>query len=53
MTGTFLASKHALPVLRKAVGGKTASIISFGSFDEAMADPGPNRVLPPRARFMR
>lgn len=41
VTGTFLASKHALPLLRKAaVGGKTASIINFGSYDGFIADPG-------------
>src|SRR5690606_36151932 len=41
VTGTFLASKHALPLLRKAaVGGKTASIVNFGSYDGFIADPG-------------
>lgn len=41
VTGTFLASKHALPLLRKAAfGGKTASIINFGSYDGFIADPG-------------
>lgn len=41
VTGTFLASKHALPLLRKAVGdGITASIINFGSYDGFIADPG-------------
>jgi dihydroanticapsin dehydrogenase len=41
VTGTFLASKHALPLLRKAAGGGvTASIINFGSYDGFIADPG-------------
>ncbi|MEQ9260411.1 MAG: SDR family oxidoreductase [Roseovarius sp.] len=41
VTGTFLASKHALPLLRKAAsGGTTASIINFGSYDGFIADPG-------------
>jgi dihydroanticapsin dehydrogenase len=46
VTGTFLASKHALPLLRKAAalgretGGKTASIVNFGSYDGFIADPG-------------
>lgn len=41
VTGTFLASKHALPLLRKAAGeGRTASIINFGSYDGFIADPG-------------
>lgn len=34
--GTFLVSKHALPLLRKAKGG---SIINFGSYDGFIADP--------------
>lgn len=37
VTGTFLPSKHALPLLRKAQG---ASIINFGSYDGFIADPG-------------
>ncbi|MEM7509027.1 MAG: SDR family oxidoreductase [Pseudomonadota bacterium] len=37
VTGTFLASKHALPVLRKSKG---ASVINFGSYDGFIADPG-------------
>lgn len=37
VTGTFLASKHALPLMRKAGGG---SIINFGSYDGFIADPG-------------
>ncbi len=40
-TGTFLVSKYALPLLRKAAGnGVTASIINFGSYDGFIADPG-------------
>lgn len=37
VTGTFLTSKHALPLLRKSQG---ASIINFGSYDGFIADPG-------------
>ena len=41
VTGTFLASKHALPLLRKAARrGPSASIINFGSYDGFIADPG-------------
>ncbi|MBN9216663.1 MAG: SDR family oxidoreductase [Mesorhizobium sp.] len=41
VTGMFLTSKHALPLMRKAVsGGGTASIINFGSYDGFIADPG-------------
>lgn len=41
VTGTFLAAKYALPLLRKATsGGTTASIINFGSYDGFIADPG-------------
>lgn len=41
VTGTFLTAKHALPLLRKAVGEcVTASIINFGSYDGFIADPG-------------
>jgi len=41
VTGTFLTSKHALPLLRKAAGqGPSASIINFGSYDGFIADPG-------------
>ena len=36
-TGTFLTSKHALPLMRKAGGG---SIVNFGSYDGFIADPG-------------
>lgn len=37
VTGTFLTSKHALPVLRKSAG---ASVVNFGSYDGFIADPG-------------
>ncbi len=37
VTGTFLTSKYALPLLRK---GQGASIINFGSYDGFIADPG-------------
>jgi NAD(P)-dependent dehydrogenase (short-subunit alcohol dehydrogenase family) len=37
VTGTFLVSKHALPLLRKSGSG---SIINFGSYDGFIADPG-------------
>ncbi len=41
VTGTFLASKHALPLMRKAAeGGSSASIVNFGSYDGFIADPG-------------
>ncbi|WP_170399267.1 SDR family NAD(P)-dependent oxidoreductase [Ruegeria arenilitoris] len=40
VTGTFLTSKHALPLMRKATKGSTASIINFGSYDGFIADPG-------------
>lgn len=36
-TGTFLASKHALPLLRKGTG---PNIVNFGSYDGFIADPG-------------
>lgn len=40
-TGTFLTSKHALPLMRKAAAtGQSASIINFGSYDGFIADPG-------------
>jgi len=40
-TGTFLTSKYALPLLRNAaVGGTSASVINFGSYDGFIADPG-------------
>ena len=37
VTGTFLTSKYALPLLRKSTG---ASVINFGSYDGYIADPG-------------
>ena len=37
VTGTFLTSKHALPLLRESAG---ASIVNFGSYDGFIADPG-------------
>ena len=41
VTGTFLTSKHVLPLMRKAAeGGSSASIINFGSYDGFIADPG-------------
>jgi NAD(P)-dependent dehydrogenase (short-subunit alcohol dehydrogenase family) len=41
VTGTFLTSKHALPLMRKAAeAGSSASIINFGSYDGFIADPG-------------
>ena len=40
VTGTFLVCKYALPLLRRAVGDGTASIINFGSYDGFIADPG-------------
>lgn len=41
VTGTFLTSKHALPLMRTAAGqGQTASIVNFGSYDGFIADPG-------------
>lgn len=40
VTGTFLTSKHALPLMRQAAKDGTASIINFGSYDGFIADPG-------------
>ncbi len=41
VTGTFLTSKHALALMRKAAeAGDSASIINFGSYDGFIADPG-------------
>ena len=37
VTGIFLTSKYALPLLRKS---KAASVINFGSYDGYIADPG-------------
>ncbi len=36
VAGTFLTSKHVLPLMRKAGGG---SIVNFGSYDGFIADP--------------
>ncbi|WP_434055442.1 MAG: SDR family oxidoreductase [Roseibium sp.] len=41
VTGTFLTSKYALPLLRRAAqAGASASLINFGSYDGFIADPG-------------
>ena len=42
VTGTYLTSKYALPLLRAAVAGSPGgpSIINFGSYDGFIADPG-------------
>ncbi|WP_272008473.1 SDR family NAD(P)-dependent oxidoreductase [Roseovarius sp. ZX-A-9] len=41
VTGTFLTSKYALPLMRAAAkSGNSASIINFGSYDGFIADPG-------------
>jgi len=41
VTGTFLSSKHFLPLLRNAAqDGQSASLINFGSYDGFIADPG-------------
>ena len=41
VTGTFLTSKYALPLLRNAAAkGASASLINFGSYDGFIADPG-------------
>ncbi len=41
VTGMFLTSKYALPLLRKASGSPGgASVINFGSYDGYIADPG-------------
>ena len=41
VTGTFLSSKHAMPLMRAAVAsGASASLINFGSYDGFIADPG-------------
>ncbi|TNF85905.1 MAG: SDR family oxidoreductase [Gammaproteobacteria bacterium] len=37
VTGTFLTSKYALPLLRRS---NAASLINFGSYDGYIADPG-------------
>ena len=36
VTGTFLTSKYALPLLRQSAG---ASVVNFGSYDGFIADP--------------
>lgn len=41
VTGTFLISKYALPLMRAAAqSGQSASLINFGSYDGFIADPG-------------
>ncbi len=41
VTGTFLTSKYALPLMRNAAArGASASLINFGSYDGFIADPG-------------
>lgn len=41
VTGTFLTSKYALPLMRAAAkDGASASLINFGSYDGFIADPG-------------
>ena len=42
VTGMFLTSKHALPLLRKSAqqNSNGASVINFGSYDGYIADPG-------------
>lgn len=41
VTGTFLTSKYALPLLRAAATGESSSsVINFGSYDGFIADPG-------------
>ena len=40
VTGTFLVSKYALPLLRKSNAAGGASVINFGSYDGFIADPG-------------
>lgn len=41
VTGTFLTSKYALPLMRAAAkSGSSASLINFGSYDGFIADPG-------------
>lgn len=42
VTGMFLTSKYALPLLRKSVkkNSNGASVINFGSYDGYIADPG-------------
>lgn len=40
VTGTFLVSKHALPLLRQSTASGGASVVNFGSYDGFIADPG-------------
>ena len=40
VTGTFLVSKYALPLLRRSQASGGASVINFGSYDGFIADPG-------------
>ena len=41
VTGMFLVSKYALPLMREAaLSGTSASLINFGSYDGFIADPG-------------
>jgi len=42
VTGMFLTSKHALPLLRKSAAKNSngASVVNFGSYDGYIADPG-------------
>ena len=42
VTGMFLTSKYALPLLRKSAGQNSngASVVNFGSYDGYIADPG-------------
>ena len=42
VTGMFLTSKYALPLLRKAAeqNSNGASVVNFGSYDGYIADPG-------------
>ena len=40
VTGTFLVSKYALPLLRQSQASGGASVINFGSYDGFIADPG-------------
>ena len=54
VTGTFLTSKHALPLMRKAAeGGSSASIINFGSMTGSSPIRGWRPIAPPRGRCTR
>jgi NADP-dependent 3-hydroxy acid dehydrogenase YdfG len=48
VTGTFLVSKYAIPLLRKNGGG---SIVNFGSYDGFIADPELSAYCP-KVQFM-